>query len=787
MKNIIKDLAATSAVSWGTIASKIDENFEELEESIQEKGESGGGLDESQLEEYLTTNKYAKKSDIPSLDGYAKKSDIPSLDEYAKKSDIPSLNEYATKEQLENKVDKEDGKQLSTEDFTTELKNKLDALEPSNNVKKSISILFVGNSLTQDGIAYLPYMLKTYYPEVDFKLYMWYTGGYTLGQHYETFTSGGYANIFSVAENTASWTNYSKNKTMAWVLQNFNFDLVCMQEYFNYKTSYEDCTDWNNCRNYIRTNYKGGNALEFISLFHAPLRKDDYDVNEVYKRTEDGNALILQETISQDIIPNGIAVYRALDTDLNSLGDLGQLSPDGTHTQEGLPCLLQTYVTLCWLFEKLGINKSVYGHPMRMTTAIYNSINVPGANLGSGVVQGTDAQNLLAQEVAIKEYKEGKQFLMRNLYSFEWGGGVRYGNVVITCNVSDAIIKINGLEQTSVTAIIGSTITWEVTKDGYRTQSGTFILSGDKEVNVVLLPIVDIESISTEFSQGQRTIFNEDEIEDLRKYLVVTVNYADGTNEVTEDYTLSGTLSGGTSTITATFGDKESTFDVEVTDVIIPEGYTRYGWLSCNKKAKTSKAPSYFIYLTADEDWNRLSLECYIGKRPEVTHESGSGLFGARLASSENANPWYGIYVPVENVHVDARNKNINIPYPSDKSKFKVTLDNRQTSPMYASVNDGTPVTAEWTTSDVINVPMSLLNNIPDGSTTNMNFNYYFRIGEMKFRDYEGRCVYYYIPVTDSSNKIGMYDVINQRFCTAATAAAVTIGNSGCVHAVGNW
>lgn len=64
MKNIIKDLAVSSAVPWGTIAEKIDENFLELENSIPEPGE-GGGLDESQLSEYLAKNGYAKKSDIP--------------------------------------------------------------------------------------------------------------------------------------------------------------------------------------------------------------------------------------------------------------------------------------------------------------------------------------------------------------------------------------------------------------------------------------------------------------------------------------------------------------------------------------------------------------------------------------------------------------------------------------------------------------------------------------------------------------------------------------------------
>lgn len=280
--------------------------------------------------------------------------------------------------------------------------------------KKSISILFVGNSLTQDGIAYLPYMLKNYYPEVDFKFYMWYIGGYTLEQQYAVFSSNGKANIFSVAENSQSWTNFNKSKTMASVLSTYKFDIVCMQEYF--KLQKEDfITDWNDCYDYIKSNYTGGNDLEFISLFHAPMRGSSYDVDQIYKRTEDGNTLILQTTDTKDMIPNGIAVYRALQTDLNTLGDKQQLSPDGVHTQEGLPCLLQTYVTLCWLFDRLGIDKSIYGNPMRMTTEIYKKISVPGANLGSGVITGTEEQNLLAQEIAINAYNEGKEFVEQHV------------------------------------------------------------------------------------------------------------------------------------------------------------------------------------------------------------------------------------------------------------------------------------------------------------------------------------------------------------------------------------
>ena len=101
-----------------------------------------------------------------------------------------------------------------------------------------LSILFVGNSLTQDGIAYLPYLLKTYYPEIKFRFYMWYNGGYDLSQQYAKFTEDTECEIFSVAENSYSWTNSTKK--MSDILSKYRFNIVCMQEYFNRKESYTD-------------------------------------------------------------------------------------------------------------------------------------------------------------------------------------------------------------------------------------------------------------------------------------------------------------------------------------------------------------------------------------------------------------------------------------------------------------------------------------------------------------------------------------------------------------------
>lgn len=208
---------------------------------------------------------------------------------------------------------------------------------------RSVDILFIGNSLTQDGIAYLPYLLRNYYPDVKFNFYIWYNGGYTLAQHYQKFINDETCQIYSYAQNQPYWTNHNNRYTMKTLLENLKFDIVCIQEYFNYKNSYteSDLQDWNNVKNYILNNYTGDNALEFVSLLHAPLRSK---ADDVYSLTKEANQLILNKTIADDIIPVGSAVYRALSTSLDSLGDQGHLSPDGTHAQEGLPCLLQTFV-----------------------------------------------------------------------------------------------------------------------------------------------------------------------------------------------------------------------------------------------------------------------------------------------------------------------------------------------------------------------------------------------------------------------------------------------------------
>lgn len=293
---------------------------------------------------------------------------------------------------------------------------------------KEISILFIGNSLTQDAVSYLPLVLKDLAPNLTFRFYIWYDGGYTLTQILSKFNNRQNAEIFSVCENVTGWTNYNSSKKISDVLGTYQFDIVCLEEYFNYKRANgyttEDKQVFNDMITFLRTNY--AHPFKVVSFFHQPLRKavdgSTYRAiaDQVFALTKSGVEWQLKNTIAESLIPAGIATYRAMDVpSLDGLGQTGHLSPDGTHSQEGLPCLMQAWVVALWVFEQLGLPISINNAQARVTAVNYSSINVPGANLGNGVVVGTTEQDRLAMDVAIKAHKEGKHILLNALTNIE--------------------------------------------------------------------------------------------------------------------------------------------------------------------------------------------------------------------------------------------------------------------------------------------------------------------------------------------------------------------------------
>lgn len=75
-----------------------------------------------------------------------------------------------------------------------------------------------------------------------------------------------------------------------------------------------------------------------------------------------------------------------------------------------------------------------------------------------------------------------------------------------------------------------------------------------------------LSSITAVFTQGQTVVYPYTELDALKANLVVTAHYSDNTDVVLEDnaYTLSGTLTTGTSTIAVAYEGKTASFSVSV-------------------------------------------------------------------------------------------------------------------------------------------------------------------------------------------------------------------------------
>lgn len=93
----------------------------------------------------------------------------------------------------------------------------------------------------------------------------------------------------------------------------------------------------------------------------------------------------------------------------------------------------------------------------------------------------------------------------------------------------------------------------------------TVSYGGKTDTFEVTVTEIILNYIDAVFTQGSEVIYDTDSLDDLKQYLVVTAYYSDSTSAVVNDYTLSGTLTEGTSTITVTYNGLIDTFDVTVT------------------------------------------------------------------------------------------------------------------------------------------------------------------------------------------------------------------------------
>lgn len=92
-------------------------------------------------------------------------------------------------------------------------------------------------------------------------------------------------------------------------------------------------------------------------------------------------------------------------------------------------------------------------------------------------------------------------------------------------------------------------------------------------LEAALYPPANLSYITAVYTQGSTVIYNTDSLNSLKTDLVVTAHYDDSSSETVSSYTLSGTLSVGTSTITVSYGGKTTEFTV-----VVSERAAIYNW-----------------------------------------------------------------------------------------------------------------------------------------------------------------------------------------------------------------
>lgn len=207
------------------------------------------------------------------------------------------------------------------------------------------------------------------------------------------------------------------------------------------------------------------------------------------------------------------------------------------------------------------------------------------AAAGAGMTEDLKAALLQIAEKAVYIDAGGQQYY-DDLYNALYPPVPATG---ITLNKSAIRMLDLGDEETLVATVTpadtSDTVVWEssdpdiasVDQNGKVTAidygSTTITATAGSVSATCAIAVAALSSITAVFTQGGQTIYSDDTLDSLKQYLTVTATYSDGETEdvPAEDYTLSGTLTVGTSTITVTYEEETDTFEVTVTQAV-----TRY-------------------------------------------------------------------------------------------------------------------------------------------------------------------------------------------------------------------
>ena len=428
-------------------------------------------------------------------------------------------------------------------------------------------------------------------------------------------------------------------------------------------------------------------------------------------------------------------------------------------------------------------------------TAVPTLSSISAVYTQSGAVYTSDTLDSLKADLVVKAIYSDSSEVTINENDYSLSGALTVGTSTITVSYSGKTTTFNvtvsqAVELSSISAVYtqsGTVYTSDslnslkadlvvtATYDDSSTRTvNDYTLSGTLTVGTstitvtyggktttftVTVTAVVVSSIDAVFTQGDNVFYNDTAtLNDLIPYLVVTANYSDSSTETVTDYTLSGTLTSGISTVTVTYEGKTDTFDVTVTEAgTLPNIYQQVEWI----EAKNGPAINTLNSLTVNSE-----IRCGMQRMGVGVLPNGESYFGRASPSV---------------IMMRAQNGNIFANFLRTKSaSFAGSLD----SSIHAMILNKTKFSLDGVDKATFSGDMQDLNQ----TRHVMIFAWPEDDNDKPYRMVWARCSYFQIYdngnlVTDlvpcyrkADGEIGMYDRVQRAFRTNVGTGAFTKG-----------
>lgn len=308
----------------------------------------------------------------------------------------------------------------------SQIQNLLDEKEDKgvNPNRKTVRLLLIGNSGSDDAMSYVPFILQNMGIDVNLQIGIAMRSSSTLSVHVQNWENESSVYGLRLYSGDGSWSVGSEGTngvSLQWIFSNYTWDIVSLQQgtpqvidsyqpYLNKLVNYiRAYTDYPTKFVWFQTHIRAGESNG------GPNRSEE-TISQYYDSMIEACTEIISETVCEYVVPGGTAIQNARSIiSIKELGDYannpnntsgyGYLNySDGVHLQEGLPCQIMAYTWVLSLLDIYGFKEySINGESTRVTSEWSQGKNIPSPH--GSPVGSTDENCYIAQQCAIMAIK----------------------------------------------------------------------------------------------------------------------------------------------------------------------------------------------------------------------------------------------------------------------------------------------------------------------------------------------------------------------------------------------